>query len=125
MPVSVYTGSPLHPLFALAKEIEARGLGAAVDTSVSVVDAYILDPDGGDSARLRNCPFGFQRAVLRTDAVSARPWWWLLWPGQRFEREIAEPEMTRLLPVEEYADLARRIESILAASPDRLTRAAE
>ncbi|MDA2803229.1 hypothetical protein [Nocardiopsis suaedae] len=117
MPVSVYTGSPFHPLFALAKELEARGLGTAVDTSVSVVDAYIPDPDGGDSARLRGCPFAFQRAVLRADAVSARPWWWLLWPGQRFEREIAEPEMTRLLPVEEYADLARRIESILAAAP--------
>lgn len=66
--------SPLHPLTLLAKELEARGLEASVDFSVSVVDAYSPGGPGVASA-------AHQRVILRPDAVTAHPWWWLLWPG--------------------------------------------
>src|SRR5690606_5527337 len=113
MLMSSYTGSPLHPLYALAKELEARGLGASVDTSVSVVDAFLPGSDVADPARRYAQAASFQRAVLRADPVSAHPWWWLLWPRERFKTEKAEPELTRLLPVEDTSDVARRMRNIL------------
>ncbi|WP_017592364.1 hypothetical protein [Nocardiopsis potens] len=113
MLMSSYSGSPLHPLYALAKELEARGLGASVDTSVSVVDAFLPGPEAADPVRRYSRPSSFQRAVLRPDPINARPWWWLLWPGERFKTENTEPELTRLLPVEDTADVARRMRNIL------------
>lgn len=104
MSLSSLPASPLHPLTLLAKELELLGLGASVDVSVSVVDAYRLD---ADPARV------FQRAILRPDPITARPWWWLLWPGERFRTVTTDPELTRILPVEQTEDMARRIRNVL------------
>ncbi|GAA3722923.1 hypothetical protein HDA32_000779 [Spinactinospora alkalitolerans] len=101
--------SPLNPLFVLAKELEARGLHVSVDASISVVDAHLT----GDFTASGHRSGDFQRAILRVDAVTAHPWWWLLWPGERFKNEVAEPEVTRLLPVEQTPDVARRIRNVL------------
>ncbi|TQN32839.1 hypothetical protein FHX37_2824 [Haloactinospora alba] len=100
--------SPQHPLFALAKELERHTVAADVDVSISVVDAWPPNRFVG----WRSGAFG-QRAILRPDPVSAHPWWWLLWPGERFRAEIAEPQMERLLPVEDAAEVARRVRNIL------------
>ncbi len=120
--------SPLHPLSLLAKEVEARGLVASVDRSVSVVDVFAPVRPGeeggyaclggtGVSARsgvaLVGADPAHQRVILRPDAVTAHPWWWLLWPGERFEHEMAEPEVTCLLPVECVEEVARRVRNIL------------
>ena len=109
--------SPLQPLSALATELEARGLAAAIDASVSVVDAYLPStPEDGSSPVLpsrRYRQHSRQRVILRPDPVTAHPWWWLLWPGERFEMESTEPELSRLLPVERLAETARRVRNIL------------
>ncbi|CAM4380461.1 hypothetical protein GCM10009799_51070 [Nocardiopsis rhodophaea] len=108
------SSSPLHPLQALAKELEARRLGATIDASVSVVDAYVLpDSSRWQQGLRRACAHCTQRAILRPDPVDAHPWWWLLWPGERFNNETADPEVTRLLPVQEIDETARRIRNIL------------
>lgn len=112
-PPSGSSRSPLHPLYALAKEVEARGLAASVDVSVSVVDAYLPDAIAQPGALRRARVRPMQRAILRPDPVSAHPWWWLLWPEERFQAESTEPEVTRLLPVEELSEVARRIRNIL------------
>ncbi|GAA2011349.1 hypothetical protein GCM10009799_44490 [Nocardiopsis rhodophaea] len=108
------SSSPLQPLHALAKELEARRLGATIDASVSVVDAYVLPGSSRWQQGLRRaCAHCTQRAILRPDPVDAHPWWWVLWPGERFDNETADPEVTRLLPVEEIGETARRIRNIL------------
>ncbi|TDQ54778.1 hypothetical protein [Actinorugispora endophytica] len=112
---AVLHGPELQPLYALAGELQVLGLDARVDASVLTVDAVVpvemAIRDGSHTS-------AFQRAVLRPDPHTRRPWWWLLWPEETYKFGTVAPELTRNLPAERTRDMARRIRNtLLLASP--------
>lgn len=96
-------------LILLAKEVRRAGLVAIIDVSLGVLDAYVPD----DAVTPGYCARGMQRAVLRNVPPGDTPWWWLLWPEERFRNVRVRPELELMLPAEETREMARRIRKVL------------
>ncbi|MDS1272295.1 hypothetical protein RIF23_18555 [Lipingzhangella sp. LS1_29] len=101
-------------LILLAKELRRVGLEAKVDASLGVVDAWVPDDVTATGYRVR----AIQRVALRTLAPGDTPWWWLLWPEERFRNVVVPPELELMAPVEEARDMARRVRKVLVLTDE-------
>lgn len=97
------------PLADLSMALAELGLHARIDRSYGVVDARIPD-----FVALAGCyGRGEQRIALRPAPLTRELWWYLFWPAEHFQYEVAPFAMEKLRPADDVTEVARLVRRVL------------